>query len=65
MNTDENLISKKQLSEKIGVSTKTIEKWRKLGMPVILIDGSGKRPIQRFIYSEVLGWMSQQNKNTP
>ena len=52
------LLSRKQLAEVIGVSLRTIDRYRDMGMPFIrLVTGT-----IRFDKGEVLAWIREKNK---
>lgn len=51
-----NLLSKKQLSERLHVSVSTIDRWRKQGMPY---KRTGVKLV-RFELSEVQEWLDQR-----
>lgn len=58
MNTEEDLIKRKDLAQRMHVSLKTIRNYEKVGMPVIHI---GNKP--RYKYTEVVEWfMSFRSK---
>lgn len=53
----DNILTVKELCEKLKFSRETIFKWRKLGMPCIKIN----RAI-RFNEKEVIEWLNNQSK---
>lgn len=54
-----NLLSKKQLSERLQVSVTTIDRWRKQGLPY---KRAGVKLV-RFDLSEVNEWLEQRAMN--
>ena len=51
-------LSINQVSEMFCVSRQTIYKWRKRGMPYIVIGGT-----VRFSYEEIMNWVNDQNNS--
>ncbi len=52
---DGELLTRKELAQKLKVSVITINRWEKSGLPVIKVNGN--RP--RYDYQKVLDWMNK------
>lgn len=47
------LYSREQIADLIGCSTRTVQRYEKLGMPVLIVNRTHK-----YIYQEVLHWFA-------
>jgi hypothetical protein len=55
----EDVITAEELSQKLGLTVDTLEKWRKKGMPTIKIE-----KYLRFYWPKVLDWIVKQEEKT-
>lgn len=51
------LLTKKELARELGLSTKTIERWQKKGLPVVRL---GTKYL-RYQYDSVIAWLVNGN----
>jgi excisionase family DNA binding protein len=58
MEETKSLLSKIELAERLGVSTQTIDRWRKVGLP---FKRAGVKLI-RFDFEEVTAWLENYSK---
>lgn len=57
--TDSNILTRKQLAENLDVNRRTIARWEKEGLPVMVVNSRTKR----YNYQSVLDWMEERKNN--